>query len=198
VLILCPNCRGTLPSWFIRTNRTESLCPNCYAGLTVEVFPALFRTLTKIDRAGLTLSEGEACCYEHATKRAVESCHRCGRFVCALCEVEIEGQVCCPSCLRLDKAQPAVRSLETHRTLYDSIALAVATWPALLFFYPSLLGSPVAIYLAVRYWKTPSSLIPRNKWRFVLALVIALSELCLLAAIVVTLFFAFRRGFRVQ
>jgi hypothetical protein len=176
----------------MRTNLGGSPCPSCYARLTVEVFPAIFRAPTKIERTGLTLGEGEARCYEHATKRAVDACHLCGRFVCALCEVEIGGQVCCPSCLRLGKPQPAARSLETRRTLYDSIALALATWPALLFYF-SLLTSPVAIYLVIRHWKSPSSLVPRNKWRFVLALIISLSELGLLAVLVVALVLTAKR-----
>lgn len=192
-MILCPSCNGALPAWSIRTNGAESLCPTCYSGLTIEVFPALFRRRTTIERSALTLAEGDACCYEHATKRAIEVCHACGRFLCALCEVEIQGKVWCPGCLPIGQAQAKGHPLETQRTLYDSMALALATWPMLLFLYPSMLTSPVVLYLVIRHWKSPSSLIPRNRWRFVLALMIALCELCLLALLILAVVIATRR-----
>lgn len=184
--ILCPSCHGALPSWLIRSNRTDTFCSSCYAALKVEVFPAFLRSPDVIVSDSLNLNDGEACCYEHATKRAVQVCGRCGRFVCALCEVEMQGEVWCPACLPLDKPQAAVQTLETQRTLYDSIALALATWP-LLTFYFAFLVSPAVIYVVVRYWKRPSSLIPRSKWRFIAASIIAGGELVLLALAIVTL-----------
>jgi hypothetical protein len=161
------------------------LCPSCYRALTIEIFPALFRERATIDAGTLALAEGEACCYEHAAKRAVSLCNQCGRFLCALCEVDVGGAIWCPSCLQLDKPAPGLNALETRRTLYDSISLALATWPAFLFFYPSIFTAPVVVYLAIRYWKAPSSLIPRNKWRFIVALLIAFLQLALLALIVI-------------
>jgi len=95
----------------------------------------------------------------------------------------MQGEVWCPGCLELDKPQPSVGTLETQRTLYDSIALALATWP-LMMAYLGLLASPVVIYIVIRYWKRPTSLIPRSKWRFVLALTIAVIEMAMLALLV--------------
>ena len=193
MLILCPNCSGPLPDWLLRTNRAESVCPGCYKNLTIELFPALFRERAAIDRAALELTEGEACCYEHATKRAVSLCNRCGRFLCALCEVEVDNAVWCPACLQLDQPNSGAKALKTHRTLYDSIALSLSTWPALFFFYPSILTAPMVVYLAIRHWKTPSSLIPRNKWRFVVALIISSLQLAILALAVISIVITTRR-----
>ncbi|MGH9620733.1 MAG: hypothetical protein ACRD45_13660 [Bryobacteraceae bacterium] len=182
--ILCPSCNGELPEWLLRTRRTETLCPSCYSGLTIELFPALFRKPEAIDAQVLAPAEGEACCYEHATKRAVSLCNRCGRFLCALCEVEIEGAIWCPACLESKQGAARLRALEKRRTLYDSVALALSIWPAVLL-YPVIVTAPTAIYLAIRHWKTPSSLIPRKKWRFAAALTIACVELALIALLVV-------------
>jgi len=198
VLILCPTCNGPLPDWLLRTSRTESLCPACNLELTVELFPAVFRQRAAVDAGALTLAEGEACCYEHATKRAVSVCNQCGRFLCALCEVEVDGAVWCPGCLQLDKPAAQVNTLERHRTLYDSIALALAIWPIFAFFYPVIFSAPIVLFLAVRHWKTPSSLIPRNKWRFIAAVIIAALQLAFIAFLVVSLIWATRRSMHVR
>ncbi|HEX7359162.1 MAG TPA: hypothetical protein VF283_01595 [Bryobacteraceae bacterium] len=182
--ILCPSCNGELPEWLLRTKRTETLCPNCYTALTIELFPALFRRPETIDVQNLALAEGEACCYEHATKRAVSFCNHCGRFLCALCEVEIAGAIWCPACLESNQGVALPRALEKRRTLYDSVALALSIWPVALL-YPVIITAPTAIYLSIRHWKTPSSLIPRKKWRFAAALTIACAELVLIALLVV-------------
>jgi hypothetical protein len=149
------------------------------------LFPALFRPAAKIDSQSLLTAEGEATCFEHANKRAIAVCNQCGRFLCALCEVEVAGQIWCPSCLIPANAAGPIQALEKRRTLYDSIALALATLPALLLFYPSIFTAPVIVYLAIRYWKKPSSIIPRSKWRFVTALLVAIMELGIVAFLIV-------------
>ena len=183
MLVFCPNCNTGLPSRFLRTDPVTTACPACLADLTIQVFPALFQTGAKIETG--TLAEGEASCYEHPNKRAVGVCAHCGRFLCGLCEVEVGGSVWCPECLGPGPSRPKLAALETSRTLYDSIALALATWPLIVFLYVSVFTAPVALYVAIRYWKAPGSLIPRNKWRFVAAILIALAQLALIAALIV-------------
>lgn len=161
----------------MRRAQVEGFCPTCATGLSVTLFPALFRSQATIDTQSLAAAEGEASCYEHAGKRAVALCNRCGRFLCALCEVEVDAKIWCPTCLTSGDPRNQIQALEKQRTLFDSIALALATLPILLFFYPSIFTAPVVVYLAIRYWKKPSSLIPRGKWRFVVALVVVLLEL---------------------
>lgn len=178
--------------WSVRSG-DASLCPSCLRGFTATLFPAFLRSRTGVAEASVGVEEGEAHCYEHSTRRAVSSCHRCGRFVCGLCEVTLGDQVWCPSCLQPENASAKpVAVLETHRTLYDSIALALATWPMLLL-YPALLSWPVVLYLVVRYWKRPSSIIPRGKWRLVVASVLAVLQLGLLVAVIVGLVFVTRQ-----
>ncbi|HUN56050.1 MAG TPA: hypothetical protein VMU29_12940 [Smithella sp.] len=65
-----------------------------------------------------------------------------------------------------------MKNLETHRTLYDSIALYIAILP-LLIFWITIITAPVSIYVAIRYWKAPGSIIPRTKARFIAAMVIS-------------------------
>lgn len=188
MLIFCPSCNGALPERFFRQPHSEGSCPTCGSHLGVVLFPALFRPAATIDPQSLITAEGEATCFEHITKRAIALCNKCGRFLCALCEVEVAGQIWCPSCLIPANTGGPIQALEKRRTLYDSIALALATLPALLL-YPALLTAPVAVYLAIRYWKKPSSIVPRGKWRFVVALLFALSELGLIAVAIASLLY---------
>ena len=194
MLVFCPNCNNGLPSRLLRPDPVNTACPACLANLTVEVFPALFRTAAVVE-AG-TLAEGEASCYEHASKRAVALCSHCGRFLCGLCEVEVGGGIWCPECLGTGGSRPKLAVLETSRPLYDSNALALATWPLFIFFYVSIFTAPVALYVAIRHWNAPSSLVPRRKWRQITAILIALAELLLMAAVIVAAIIGFKAAAR--
>lgn len=190
-MILCPSCDSILPSWLLRSGQTQNVCPSCFHNISVEVFPALFRQRQELKPEQLQVAEGEACCYEHSTKRAVEACHRCGRFLCALCEVQVEGRVWCPACLQPGSDKP-VRAIESTRVLYDSIALALALWPILTIYF-TVLTAPATLFVAIRFWKRPSSLVPRNKWRLVVAVCLALAELGLLTMLVIAIVVQVRR-----
>ncbi len=186
MLIFCPSCNGALPDYLFQKPQVDGNCPTCGTTLGLTLFPALFRSAAKIDPQALLTEEGEATCFEHADKRAVAVCNKCGRFLCALCEVEVGGKLWCPSCLIPANTNAPIEALEKRRTLYDSIALALATLPTLLI-YPALVSAPVVVYLCIRYWKKPGSIVPRGKWRFVVALLIALIELAFLVAVIVSM-----------
>src|SRR6185369_13510263 len=122
------------PLWPELFNRAElKPCPSCAAPLQVEVFPAFFRKITPGTGAETILVEGEASCFYHPQKRAVLPCHGCGRFLCALCDCELHGEHYCPACLETGRKKGKIKRLENRRTLYDSIALAVALFPILFF-----------------------------------------------------------------
>jgi hypothetical protein len=86
-----------------------------------------------------------------------------------------------------------VHALEKRRTLFDSVALALAALPALLAFYPTIVTAPIVVYLAARHWKSPSSIVPRGKWRFVVALIIVFLELAIITLVIVS-FFLYRQS----
>lgn len=198
MIIACPNCGRSLPPEVINASEPR-ICPSCSSDLLVRVFPAHLQAKTTLAPAGMALAEGDASCFHHAGKRAVSSCFQCGRFLCALCEVDLSGQILCPGCLESGSTKKKIRNLENHRTLWDTTALLVGASP-ILFPFPMLylifLTGPVAIFLSVRHWKSPSSLIPRNKWRFIVAILLGLAHLAGVVAVVVTLVFASRLGKR--
>ena len=65
---------------------------------------------------------------------------------------------------------------QTERTLFDSVALSLAVLPLLLF-WVTIVTAPMALFVAVRYWQAPSSILPRTKIRMVVAIVVASLEI---------------------
>src|SRR5437773_7768163 len=151
--ITCSKCHLPLPEAGINTGDFIQ-CPFCSVAIQTEVFPALFKPV-QTGRAGETiLVEGEASCFYHPAKRAAVPCATCGRFLCALCDIELNGQHVCPVCLETGKQKGKLSELENKRTLHDNAALLLATVPAILWPLTLLtfVTAPAAIVLAVRAW----------------------------------------------
>lgn len=174
-LIACTKCRAPLPP-ALYNRREMQPCPACGAFAKVDVFPAALRPQGPGATGDAVLVEGEAGCFYHPAKKAVVPCESCGRFLCAVCDVEMNGAHLCAACVESGKKKGRLKGLDNRRTLYDSLALMVATFPILVWPFTAI-GGPVALYIAIRHWNAPSSIIPRSKWRAVLAIVIALVEI---------------------
>ncbi|MCP4403169.1 MAG: hypothetical protein GY801_38415 [bacterium] len=174
-VIKCPKCRKVLSGE--QFDRAElSACPSCKRLVQVQTFPVFFSKTTVGSVGESLMSDDEAGCFYHPHKRAIVHCQQCGRFLCALCDIEISGQHLCAACLESGKKKGKLKNLENHRTLYDSVALRLSLYPLLLF-YPTFISAPATIFVAIRYWKTPGSIVRRSKVRFVVAIVIAILEI---------------------
>ena len=170
-MINCPKCNASLQGDVLDTWRL-TVCPACGVVMQAAVFPAMFREPQPLTSGDTLVLEGEASCFYHPKKKAVVPCAACGRFICALCDVELNRQHLCPSCLEKGKRKRKFKNLENHRTLYDSIALSLAIVP-MLFIFPTIITAPMVIFIVIRYWKAPTSILPRTKIRFILAFMIA-------------------------
>lgn len=155
-------------------------CPACGVPLLTEVFPTLFRKTSAGQSGEAVMIEGESSCFYHPQKKAVLPCEGCGRFLCALCDCPLHGKHYCPTCLEAGKTKGKIKSLENQRMLYDQIALSLAVFP-LIFPYIILVTAPMAIFVAIRYWNAPRSILRRTRIRFIIAIVIALLEIAVLA-----------------
>ena len=151
-------------------------CPECGVPTWVEVFPALLRPIATGAAGEVILADGEAGCFYHAQKRAVVHCQSCGRFLCALCDVELNGQHLCPACLDSGQRKGKIIDLENKRFLYDSAALSLAVLPLLLWPF-TLFTAPGAIFFAIYGWNRSTSVVARTRIRAVLAILIGLAEL---------------------
>ncbi len=88
------------------------------------------------------------------------------------------------------KKKGRIVNLDRHRVLYDSVALKVAVFPMITVWF-TLVSAPIALYLAIRHWKSPTSLVRRTKIRFIFAM--ALAGLQILAWTTGILYFVSRR-----
>jgi hypothetical protein len=151
-------------------------CPGCGVPLQIEIFPALFRRIAAGRNAEAVMVEGESSCFYHPNKKAVLPCQGCGRFLCALCDCEFNGEHFCTTCLEAGKTKGRIKNLENRRTLYDSIALSLAIVPMLIFYF-TFITAPAVLFIAIRYWNAPRSVVHRTKIRYVFAVLIATAQI---------------------
>ena len=188
-LVLCSRCNAPLPENLF--NRQElTPCPTCASPVQVEVFPALFRPIAQGRHGEALLLETESSCFYHPQKKASVPCDGCGRFLCALCDCELHGKHFCPGCLETGRKKGKIKSLENARTLYDSVALSLSLLP-LLIFYLTLFTAPAALYVAIRYWNAPRSIVHRTRIRYIFAIILALLQI---GGWSLGLYFLFRRN----
>src|SRR5690349_9939788 len=130
--LLCPNCQLPLPGNLCNTT-APAVCPGCEKRIHADVFPAMFRAQAEGRPAEAILEEGVSSCFYHEGKKAVVPCDGCGRFLCALCDVELNQQHLCPTCVDKSRTKGTLINLETRRTVYDTTAMTLALGPVLLF-----------------------------------------------------------------
>lgn len=170
----CSKCDAPIPN--VDWNREHAFCMACRAPVSILVFPALYAKSDAASAGTPVVEAGESSCFYHPQKRAVVPCDQCGRFLCALCQVEFLGQNWCPRCIEAGSQKGRLAHLDPSRTLHDNTALALAILPACLL-WPTIITAPVTLYLVIRYWRAPSSILPRSKIRFVIAGMLAILQM---------------------
>ena len=186
LLPTCTRCKTPLPERMLNRAELEP-CPSCSAPLQVEIFPALFRPVTPGRDGERLMVEGESSCFYHPEKKAALPCEGCGRFLCALCDCELAGRHFCPACLETGKQKGRIKNLENQRTLYGNVALALTLYP-LIFYFFTFITAPVALFVAIRYWNAPRSIVRPTRVYFVAAIFFALVEIAAWTFIIYSMF----------
>lgn len=181
--LACPVCSTPVPPE-LANGADLRPCLACNTPLLVRSYPALTRSAA-VGSAGARITDaGQASCFYHPQTAAHVPCEGCGRFICALCDVELQGRHLCPACIETGVRKGGLTTFETRRVLWDSIALWTAILPALVCGWVSVVTAPAAIALAVIGWRKPRSLVPRRTTaRFVAAIVCALLSLAGITAL---------------
>lgn len=166
--VSCPDCSGDVAR--IETDTGWQSCPFCQKRLQIR----LWRTVRQNTSAAVAMPD-QATCFFHPDKAFQACCQRCGRFVCALCDLQVGAEHVCPTCFergRADSGLAGGKAEWRHRdVLYDSIAVALG-WGWIIVWPVIVAALPTAIFLHVKYRKAPRSyLIPRSGWRFWVAYV---------------------------
>jgi hypothetical protein len=168
--VFCTQCHSPISRVYYNTPNLIS-CPSCHVPIKIDVFPALFRGLQP-GKAGEALMDDQASCFYHPQKKAILPCDHCGRFLCALCDVELGGKHLCPACLETGKKKGRIANLDRHRVLYDNLAFRLALFP-MITIWMTVITAPIALYLAIRHWNSPMSIVKRTKIHLILAMAIS-------------------------
>lgn len=171
-MINCEVCNTPIDERVIN-NKALVPCLSCSTPIRTDMFPAAFRNDEASAGPQPVVLADDAGCYYHPSKKAVIPCTSCGRFLCALCDIEMDGEHICFACMESMHKKKTVNTLEKSRFLHDSLALRLSIFP-LVMFWLTCVTAPIALYITLRYWKTEGSIAPRRKrWRFVVSLILS-------------------------
>jgi hypothetical protein len=90
--------------------------------------------------------------------------------------LELNKAHLCPSCLESGKKKGKIVNLQRERVLYDRMALVIAGLPLLIWPF-TFITAPIALFLVVRFWKAPLSLVTPSRTRFVVAGLLAIVQI---------------------
>ncbi len=186
-MIRCENCDTTIDKAQINT-RSFSPCSQCGTFIRTDIFNAALRVHEKGDEPETIVLSDDAGCFYHPSKKAVMPCASCGRFLCALCDIDMDGSHICFSCMEKGHEEKNKQHLETHRFLPDGLALRLSLLPplSLVFSFFTCVTAPLSIYFVIKYWKSQTSITPRGKkWRFVLAFLFSSAQIAAWAGIII-------------
>ncbi len=152
------------------------------------MYPAFFRE-GRDEEIGDTAFGEEATCFFHEEKAAEVACDRCGRLLCSLCQIRLGKELICTSCLESDEGDQSGGSLVQKRRLWGQTCLYLSILPVLCI-WPTIITAPLVIFLAIRYWNAPGSLVGRSRIKFIIALIFAVLQVCVWGIVAVFQFTA--------
>ena len=171
----CPICHHLLSTsqW---NQQDFTACPNCQAPTRTLVFPAMERAISPTRPE--PRSETEAGCFFHPNSRAENVCGACGRFLCSLCTLTFGPQKLCPDCIYRRRRQASEPLFRDQTILFDNIALLLLVIPVLclVYIYLGLIFSGFALAIVIMGWRQQRPLVPRSRYRFILAAILSLIE----------------------
>ncbi|MCP4347353.1 MAG: hypothetical protein GY795_17750 [Desulfobacterales bacterium] len=179
---ICSECKADLHAKMINSPGSSD-CPSCGAQIHIIAFPALAKDVSAGKPGDPLLLGDESGCFYHPGKKAVIPCSACGRYLCALCDVEINNQHICPPCIEAGKSGQISDNMVTQLVRYDKIAFFFSVVPILIPFI-TFITATIAVYIVVRYWKTPVSLVSGGKIRFVASFIISALQLVIWGLII--------------
>ena len=141
------------------------------------IFPAYFRPPSLGKPTEVVVTAEEASCFYHPKNRAQVPCDACGRFLCTLCDVELNGDHLCPACVNDGRKKSSAGTIDSERVLYGGIALLTAVVPVLVFWPATIMTGPAAVFLGIYGWNKPRSLTGAGRGKHVVAIALGLAEI---------------------
>lgn len=184
VSLVCGKCAA--PLLWLESAEQLLECSSCQQVNEVYLFPPAWRDAKRPSFAAEALSD-ESVCLKHPGKRATLACESCGRFMCELCSIPLSGKNVCVECVDKGPAKNELAAVQAPLLRYDQITLLLGLLCIFLYIM-SIILAPIVIFVAIRNWRRPFSILPRSRWRFVAGALIALLALSLWGLMFVGIF----------
>ncbi len=198
-----------MPEQLFRQNGSAS-CSLCKKVVHALILPSFYKSpfLAPPSLPSDPPAQGEASCFYNPTRRATKCCDHCGVYISDAWAAQWGSQTVCLKCLEELRSKNGNTQFEAKRILWDNVALIFSVGPWLIaialfmtlilyMFSPlvimlTTLTAPTAIFIALRYWNAPRSLVPRGRGRLVWATVFAVLQLIGWVALTVGFIYAVR------
>lgn len=214
-LVKCTSCGGGIPEPLFRENGSVP-CHICNRMVHALLLPSLYKSAIATPPPLLAdpPAPGEATCFYNPGRRATKCCDHCGVFISDAWAAQWGSQTVCLKCLEELRSKNSDTRFEASRFLWDNVALSFSIGPWILaiallmtlVLYPfavmvimlTLLTAPAAIFVALRYWNAPRSLVPRSRGRLVWATALGVLQVMGWASLIVGIIFAVRNPWNTQ
>ena len=172
--LTCTNCDHPMPIDLLRG--ADLQCRGCATALEVIPFPALIRD-AESGVVPARIMADEASCFYHESRQAEAACDACGRFICSLCDMQMDSDHICPSCLSAGRKAGSRDELKNTHFCPDRVILLVAGLP-MLFFFVTIFTAPLTLGMLIYYRNHPPSPVRgAGGWRKGLAFCLAILQL---------------------
>ena len=188
--VRCASCQTPLTDKIFHGNSATE-CGFCARTIRAFLLPKLYQTgATALPSLPVEApTEGEAACFYNPHRKATKVCGHCGVFVSDSWAAQWGNETVCLKCLEQLRTKNVDQRFEAGRKLWDNIALGLIVVPFVIAFLLlctvigyvfsimvlmlTIFTAPAAIFISLRYWNAPRSLVPRGRLRLITALLLS-------------------------
>lgn len=171
VWLACPAC-GSPQSAGFSPGASSTTCMACRKPVNALLFPRAIIPFSPPPLIQSSPAPGDAVCFFDPTQKATSLCDQCGVLVSDAWSAHWGSRKVCLRCLEKLRESKRDSSFESSRLMWDNICLLLSSTIFILIFpYFAIIAAPTALILGIRSWNSPRSLIPRSRFRLIIALV---------------------------
>ncbi len=157
----------------------QGTCPRCKRQSITVAFPALVGGGRPPALPDDPPREGEAACFYSAGRRATRECGHCGVLISDAWAAQWGSDTVCLKCLEHLRQKGEDSRFQSNRVLWDNIALTLSLLPfTFILWWSVIFTAPAALFIAIRHWNSPRSIVPRGRARLVIAIILAFLQVC--------------------
>lgn len=182
VWLACPAC-GSPKSAGFPLGTASTTCLACRKPVEALLLPRAHAPASPPPLPGAPPAPGDALCFYDSTQKANCLCTQCGVLVSDSWSANWGSRKVCLRCLEKLRESGRDSNFESSRLQWDNICLLLSSTIFIVIFpYFAIIAAPAALVLGIRAWNRPRSLVPRSRFRLIVALI--LSSLQILAMLV--------------